>query len=270
MKIDCCMITTNIQSKLPLVKNTLQSLKKHNDKFEHKLMSVDLFEDGVSLNWFTKYQKAGWQVLSKKVDPQKSMILNQRNVISHASSEVVLYTEDDILVNYLPKLTTIQKLFNENIVGGKKVGFVCFNNHMWSKFKENPKHIIDFIHDLGNYITIDGDVFLIKSEVVKDKYYLNFPVALTTKKLFLELQDYALENKASHSVETGMTGAWFDTGKDKEYAVLISLKPEIVDDIKSGKKITVLDFYTYANINFRSNDKSLQHGSVAGKNKAYF
>lgn len=270
MKIDCCLITTNLQNRLSLVENTIGSLAKFKDVFNQKIMSVDVFDNGVSLAWFTKYQNTGWRVLSKKIDPEKSMILNQRNAVSNANTDVVLYTEDDILINRLPKLTTIQKLFNEKIVNNKQVGFICFNNHVWSKFKENPKHIIDFIHDLNNYITVDGDVFLVKNEIIKSKYYLNFPVALTTKKLFLTLQDYALVNKAKHGVEAGMTGAWFDTGKDKEYAVLISLKSEIIDDIKLGKRMTVLDFYNYANINFWSNDPTLRHESIAGRSNTYF
>ena len=213
MKIDCCMITTNLQNRLSLVENTVNSLTKLEDRFSRKIMSVDVFPDGASMDWFERFQESGWTVLSKKVDPKKSMILNQRNVITNATSDVILYTEDDILINNLPKLTTIQKLFNEKIIDGKRVGFICFNNHVFIKFNENPKHITDFINDLGNYITIDGDVFLIKNETLKDRYYLNFPVAITTKKLFLELQDYALARGAGLGVEAAMTGAWFDTGK---------------------------------------------------------
>ena len=177
MKIDCCMITTNLQNRLSLVENTVNSLTKLEDRFSRKIMSVDVFPDGASMDWFERFQESGWTVLSKKVDPKKSMILNQRNVITNATSDVILYTEDDILINNLPKLTTIQKLFNEKIIDGKRVGFICFNNHVFIKFNENPKHITDFINDLGNYITIDGDVFLIKNETLKDRYYLNFPVA---------------------------------------------------------------------------------------------
>ena len=180
-KIDCCLITTNLQDRLLLVENTVNSLKKHEDIFNQKIMSVDVFPDGVSLDWFARFRSAGWRILSKDVNPRRSMILNQRNVISNANTDVILYTEDDILIDKLPKLTTIQKLFSENIINGKRAGFICFNNHVWVKFNESPKHIIDFIHNLNNYITIDGDVFLIKDEVIKDKYYLNFPVALTTR-----------------------------------------------------------------------------------------
>ena len=264
------MITTNLKSRLALLRNAVQALKKHEDRFSRKIMSVDIFPGGVALTWFDRWQKQGWRVLSKPVDAQRSMILNQRQVIAHARSEIVLYTEDDVVVNQLPQLTTIQKLFNENMIKGKRVGFMCFNNHVWSRFNEDPEHIINFINDLGNYMIIDGDVFLVKNEVVKDDYYLNFPVAVTTKSLFLELQDYALEHKRGLGVERGMTRAWFDTGKDKEYAVVVSLKPEVIHDIKLGKQITVVDFYNYANINFWSNDPHLRHESVAGRSNSYF
>ena len=266
MKIDCCMITTNLQSRLTLMQNTVNSLKKHEDKFSQKIMSVDVFPDGrVSMDWFKKFQYAGWKVLSKNVDQRASMVLNQRNVIGSASADIVLYTEDDILINRLPKLSTIHKLFNEKVINGKKVGFICFNNHVWKRFNENPKHITTFIHDLNNYITIDGDVFLIKNEKIQDKYYLNFPAAITSKKLFFELEDWAFIKKIGYGIEQALTGAWFETGKDKKYAVLISLKPEIIDDIKSGKKISVLDFYNYANINFWNNDVILRHEVTPGR-----
>lgn len=259
------MISTNVPTRLNLTKACIASVEKQNDKFNQKIISVDMFPDGVSINWFNQFQKIGWRVLSKKVAPKGSIILNQRNVVSNANADIVLYTEDDILINKLPKLTTIHKLFNEKIVNGKRIGFISFNNHVWSKFTQKPKHIIDFIHNLENYITIDGDVFLIKNEIIRDKYYLNFPCSLTTKKLFLELQDYASINKTGYSGEYAMTEAWFEIGKNKEYEILISLKPEIIDDIKSGKQITVLDFYNYANINFWNNDVTLRHPETPGR-----
>ena len=260
------MITTNLESRVPLMLNAVKSLKNHEDVLGQKIMSVDMFPQGeLTLNWYRQFESDGWNVLSKKVNTSGSMILNQRNVISAATSEVVLYMEDDILVNQLPSLRTIQKLFTEKLVNGKKTGFICFNNHVWSKFHENPTHIIEFIHNVDNYITVDGDVFLVKSETIKDKYYLNFPASITTKKLFFELEDYAFIHKVGYGIEQALTGAWFDTKKDQDYAVLISLKREILDDIKSGKKITILDFYNYANINFWNNDVSLRHEVTPGR-----
>ncbi|MEO6508401.1 MAG: hypothetical protein ABIO02_00455 [Patescibacteria group bacterium] len=259
------MITTNLESRTSLMLNTVDSLKKHEDYFNQKIMSVDIFYQGLALGWYNKFEKEGWNILSKNVSARASMILNQRNVVSNATSEIVLYTEDDILINTLPKLSTINRLFNEKLVNGKRTGFICFNNHVWSKFNQNPKHIINFIHDLDNYITVDGDVFLIKNEVIKDKYYLNFPASLTTKKLFLELEDYAFINKVGWAIEHALTSVWFETKKDLEYEVLISLKPQIIDDIKNGKKISVLEFYKYANINFWNNDVSLRHQVTPGR-----
>src|SRR6266404_611335 len=258
MKMDCCMITTNLERRLSLMQNCVNSLKKHEAKFSQKIISIDDFpEGGISIDWYKRFQDEGWKVLHKNHTPTKSMVLNQRNAIINATANIVLYTEDDVLINYLPKLSTIQQLLNEKIVKGKKAGFICFNNHVWSKFNENPEHIINFIHNLDNYIIVDGDVFLIKNDVIKDKYYLNFPTSITSKKLFFELEDYAFVNKKGYGIEQGLTAAWFEMGKDKEYEVLISLRPEIIDDIKSNKQITVLDFYNYANINFWNNDITL-------------
>ena len=259
------MITTNLQSRLSLMQNCVASLEKHNDMFEHKILSVDMFEGGLPIDWYSTFQKQGWKILSKKVVPRGSMVVNQYRAVSAASSSVIFYTEDDIVINRLPKLTTIHTLFNERMVNGKRAGFICFNNHVWKRFTENPKHIIDFIHDLGNYIIVDGDVFLVKRDVIRDKYYLNFPAAMTTKDMFIELQEYAFAHKVGWGTEQAMTSAWFETGKDKEYEVLISLKPEIIDDIKSGKSITVLDFYKYATINFWNNDVTLRHPETPGR-----
>ena len=85
------------------------------------------------------------------------------------------------------------------------------------------------------------------------------------KKLFFELEDYAFRHKVGYGLEQALTSAWFETDKDKDYAVLISLKNEIIDDLKSGKKISVLDFYNYANINFWNNDETLHHEVTPGR-----
>jgi hypothetical protein len=42
MKIDCCMITTNLSSRLNLMEKCVDALKKHDDKFAQKIMSVDI------------------------------------------------------------------------------------------------------------------------------------------------------------------------------------------------------------------------------------
>ncbi|KKU88103.1 MAG: hypothetical protein UY16_C0013G0013 [Candidatus Gottesmanbacteria bacterium GW2011_GWA2_47_9] len=265
MNIDCCMITTNLQSRLQLMQNCVASVEKQCGVFSKKILSVDEFPGGVSTDWYDTLRKKGWTVLSKKVIPRGSMVLNQYRVVSAADSDIVLYTEDDIVINRLPKTTTIHKLFTQPMVHGKRAGFICFNTHVWKRFTQNPKHIMDFIHDLGNYIIVDGDVFLVKRDVMKDKYFLNFPAALTTKNMFLALQEYAFAHNVGWGTEQAMTSAWFELGKDKENEVLISLKPEIIDHIKSGKRITVLDFYNYANINFWNNDVTLRHPETPGR-----
>lgn len=265
MKISCCMLTTNLTDRCSLVENTIESLNGCEDIFDEKLMSVDVFNGGVDLSWFDKYNDE-WSIHHKNKDSHRSMILNQQNLLKHANNNVIFYMEDDIIINDVPQQNTVHLLFNSEIIKEKPVGFVSYNNHVWINFNENPKHIIDFINNPDNYVTINGDVFLIKTSVIRDRYYLNFPVSLLRKDVHLELHRHAMNYSRGLTIEAGLTKAWFDLGYDKKYEVLIYLKNEILDDIKAGKIISVLDFYNYAKMNFWNNDTSLRHPSVAGRN----
>ena len=82
----------------------------------------------------------------------------------------------------------------------------------------------------------------------------------------MTLHEYAMNHCGGLGVEAGLTKAWFDLKYDEKYEVLIYVKSEILDDIRVGKKITVLNFYDYANMNFWNNDVSLRHPSVVGRN----
>ena len=265
MNIDCCMITTNLQSRLQLMQNCVASVEKQCGVFSQKILSVDMFPGGVPIERYERFRQRGWTVLSKNVIPKGSMVLNQYRAVSNATSEMVLYTEDDSVIRTLPKVTTIQKLFREPIVDGKRAGFICFNNYVWKRVTENPKHIMEYIRDPRNYIVVDGDVFLVKNRVIQDEYYLNFPTSITTRALFLELQEYTFAHKVGLDTEKAMTSAWFELGKNKDHAVLISVSPKILDDIQSGGMTTLSDFCTYANISFWSNDVTLRHPETPGR-----
>lgn len=258
------MITTNLSNRCSLLENTIKSINNCDNIFSEKILSVDVFQNTecVSNTWFDKF-KNDWSVYFKNKSMRNSMILNQQNSIKNANNDIIMYSEDDIIVNKIPKLDTIDKLFNSNFVNDKQVGFICYNNHVWVNFNENPKHIIDFINNVDNYIIINDDVFLVKNKMIRDNYYLNFPVSITRKKLFLDIQNHCFSGSyRGKGVETAMSNAWFEMAMDKKYEVLIYLKNEIIDDIKSGKKISVLDFYNYANMNFWNNDINLRHKSI--------
>jgi len=266
MKISNCVICTNLVDRLPLLDNTINSLNGCENIFDERVMSVDVFGDGqgVDLNWFEKYND-DWNIYYKNKDYLRSMILNQQNVLNKASNDVIFYMEDDIIINNVPQLDTIDKLFNGKLVNGKPVGFISYNNHVLIDFNQNPKHVIDFIMNPDNYISINGDLFLIKNTNIKVRYYLNFPVSIFNRKVMLSLHKYAMDSCLGLTVEAGLTKAWFDLKYDEKYEVLIYVKSEILADIRAGKKITVLDFYNYANMNFWNNDINLRHPSVIGR-----
>lgn len=266
MKISCCTITTNLTKRCSLLDNMIGSLYECENIFTEKIMSVDVFSGGgcVDLKWFERFND-NWNVVYKNSDIRRSMILNQQNALKKATNDVIFYTEDDIVINNIPQLDTINKLFNGNLVNGKPVGFISYNNHVWSDFNQNPKHIIDFITNPDNYISINGDLFLIKNMTIKDRYYLNFPVSIFNKGIVLSLHEYAMNHCNGLTVETGLTKAWFNLKYDEQYEVLIYVKNEILDDIRAGKKITVLDFYNYANMSFWNNDVNLRHEAIGNR-----
>jgi len=266
MKISCCTITTNLLKRCVLLDNMVGSLNKCGDIFTEKIISVDVFGGGesVDLKWFEKFNN-NWNVVYKNKDVSRSMILNQQNVLKKATNDVIFYAEDDIVINNIPQLDTINELFNGNLVNGKPVGFISYNNHVWIDFNQNPKHVIDFITNPDNYVSINGDLFLIKNMSIKDRYYLNFPVSIFNRDILLSLHEYAMNNCNGLSVEAGLTKAWFDLKYDDNYEVLIYVKNEILSDIRAGKNITVLDFYNYANMNFWNNDVTLRHEAIGNR-----
>lgn len=258
MNISCCMITTNLPERSSLMENTIDSLNKCDNIFAEKVMSVDTFPKGLSLDWFDKYLNE-WSIYHKMKDSHKSMILNHRNAISKAKNDVVFYTEDDILINKVPKPETLEILFNE-----LSVGYISYNNHVWFNFRENPPHIIEFISNPDNYLTINGETFLVKKPMIRDNFYLNFPVAFFRKEVMMKLHEYAMKNCIGMTIEVGLTQAWFALGYDKKFEVLIYLKNDVLNDIKEGKPLTVIDYYNYAQMNFWNNDTNLRHPSVPG------
>ena len=245
------------------MENTIDSLNKCDDIFDEKIMSVDTFPGGLKLDWFSKYEK-DWLIYHKMKDDRRSMILNHQNAISKVKNLVTFYTEDDIIINKVPKPDTIDKLFIE-----RSVGFVSYNNHVWFNFKQNPPHIINFISNPDNYITVNGETFLVKNSTIQDQFYLNFPVAIFRTDVMKKLHDYAMVHCQGKTIESGLTQAWFDLGYDKKYKVLIYLKDEILQDIRDGKQLTVIDYYNYAQMNFWNNDTGLRHLSVPGDNVTY-
>ena len=262
MKISCCTITTNLPKRYELLNNMIGSLNRCGTIFDEKIMSVNVFGGGnADLTWFERFNN-DWNVFYKNVDARRSMILNQQNALKNANNDIIFYAEDDIIINNIPQLDTIDKLFNGKFVNNKPVGFISYNNHVWINFNENPKHVIDFITNPDNYISINGDLFLIKNMAIRDRYYLNFPVSIFNKNILLSLHEYAMNHCIGIGIEAGLTKAWFDLGYHDNYEVLIYVKSEILDDINAGKEITVLDFYNYANMNFWNNDENLRHEAI--------
>jgi hypothetical protein len=266
MSVTCLLITTNVAKRLHLLRNTVTSIERcKTDLFDRKVMSVDIFEDEASLSHFDQYRIAGWEIVSGPSAGRNGIVNNQRRGLAHVQTDHVLYTEDDILINRIPSKAAWGALSTRD-VRGKGVGFICFNTHVFSNPERTPQERLDFINNENNYVQAEGELFLAKGPVLRDEYYLNFPVAITSKEIFTRLHEYAASRCNNQGVEVGLTNAWFGTGLDQKWESLIYLKP----DAWQRKPFTAQTFYYEANMNFWNNDTGLRHDSINGRENSYF
>lgn len=175
--------------------------------------------------------------------------MNQRRGMNAMRTDWVLYTEDDIVLH---------RFFDPSLLDPPR--FVVFNTHV----NESPSTALEYLNNPQHYIKIGSEMFLCKDASLKDRYFLNFPVACGKREWFLALQEYAQEHCQGLGVEPAMTKAWFDLGFT--YDVLISVKPDVLTRLPFS---SVEDFHKEANMSFWNNDSTLRHPSINDRNNSF-
>ena len=284
MSIDCIVVTTNIANRLPLLENAIQSIEKSADKdlFSKKILSVDIFQGGKSFDYFEKFSNLGWNVVSQT---SNSLFSNQRNAIKHTSSDYIFYSEDDIVINKIPSKKTIDSIINKN-TSCKQMGFICYNTHTYEQYMHEKKYkfhnlnkisrrrgktvgvhneereiynrLLE-INNINNFLKIDDELFFIKPNSLIDNFFLNFPVAIVKRDIFLKLHEKALDSKySSYGIETAFTKVWIDLLLHEKFSTAIYVKNNTI----SNMPLTLTDMIFAANMNFWNNDETLRHRSI--------
>ena len=242
MSLSCLLITTNSKQRSQYLDNTIASIEKQNTAFDQKLLSVDILsgEDTIDISYFRKY---GWDVTYA---PAMGMIYNQARGLSKITSDHVVYCEDKVIINHIPIVTSALDKFD----------FICYNMHIIENFCSPSDDILKYINDKRNYMNIDNELFLIKNNMFKDDYYLNFPVAITHTKLLRELHKYGLDNYPNRAGEIGITKAWFELKKSGKVGIYVR------SDIEKHMPINLMDFFHMAHMKYWNNDPSLRMNSI--------
>lgn len=267
MSITCMLITTNVTNRLHLLENTVRSIEQCNsDLFDAKVMSVDILPNGSTVDYFNRFERRGWTVVSGACAGRNGIVNNQRRGLSHVSTDWVFYTEDDIRINRIPPKLCLSEIDQYRLPSGKKIGFICFNTHIDSATDNGSQERKKFVNDPANYITIGHEQFLVKNYIVRDEYYLNFPVSIVRKPLFDKMHNYAASNCGSQGVEPGLTHAWFGMQLDHEYESLVYVKPDTTDRLPRSLE----QFHDQSNMSFWNNDPSFRHPSINNRENSLF
>lgn len=260
MNISTLLITTNHTNRQHLFKNTINSLEKAgiSNISNEKIISIDIFEEyPFDIHLYDEYKNNGWTIIADKCTGYRGMINNINRGLQKCTNELIFYSEDDVIINKIPK--NINTIFSYITRNNKHIGFICYNTHI-HEYTFQPPNIIkeQYIHNLNNYITIAEEVFLLKDEIIKDEYYLNFPVAIYRRNLYEKILNYSINNYKNIGLEPGLSKAWFELGINNEYDVCVYLKNELHDI----SNITYTELHKNANMNFRDNDINLRHPSI--------
>ncbi len=276
-KIDCLMITTNIPSRQALQERAVQSVEDTSEGlFNQKIMSVDVMEGIpflITTEPWISYIKLGWKVVSGPCSGHRAMANNQLRGLEHVKSDYLLYCEDHMKVDCLPKSPEDYiACLNTPIAGsGKKIGYACFNSHIMEENLEGvdesvvnlPKDEnglrIKYINCPSNYVCIRGNWFLIKGAAILDEYYLNFPVCMIRSIDFSDMLTYAMANYSGCGIEVGFTKAWHDIGLNRRYEVSAYTQLDPYKDMP----ITFQSFHDKGTCRYRNNDKESWHNSVS-------
>lgn len=244
--IGCLLITTNSRERLELLDQVIKSIESQNFGFSQKVLSIDIMSDRetVPIDYFYKY---GWDIIS---GPASGMIYNQERGLLQITTDYVLYSEDKVIFNKIPDVDTL-----------KNFEFICYNCHVVEDYTSPSLEILSYVNNINNYIILDDDVFLIKDELFKDSYYLNFPAVIAKTILFKKLHSYALRHYPNLAGEMGITKAWFDL-KEKG-KIVIYVKKDIFKHIP----INLMDLFQMANIKYWNNSASLRVNSIVGSAK---
>lgn len=284
MSVGCLMITTNLPSRLHQTMAAIHSVDEADHSgianqpgsgrlLDKKVLSIDL-QPGVEgcedeLRRFSEL--TGWKVIQAPCTGHRAMIYNiLRGLSALGDVDRLFYCEDHIIVERLPTREDLWYVMDREMIG-----WINFNTHIHQEnllgieeFVEPPEREkkLAYINALRSadgmphwYRAPSRDEYLIKETCIGDEYYLNFPAAIATRKVFASLLEYGMTHYSGIGIEIGFTRAWFDTGMDKQAQVAVYTKPGTVD---KRPFTTFGEFHQQACIRFRNNDPTMLHDSI--------
>lgn len=207
--ISLAIITTNILRRWSITLQTIQSffICKNTEIIDEIVLSIDLLGDNIKEEKLSKdtilksLQDNGF--LSKirvYFKNSNGMMSNQINAINYCNGDIIIYSEDDIIINRLPS--------KNNIIELTKDGVIMYNSCL---SYVNGHHIFKKEH----FLHIDGDYFYKKEKknfTSKYKDYekgdnlsVCFPCAIMKKDTIMNAYYNTIKNNLMFGIEANLS-----------------------------------------------------------------
>jgi hypothetical protein len=262
MDIGCLVITTNRPDRL---ERTCRALDSIPDQFGQKVISIDLLpevEKGCEQELIDLYGPKGWQIVTGACTGLRAMQNNMLRGLRKINTEYLFYCEDHIVIENIPMLEDLEKLFRNDC------GWINFNTHIHEEnlldvpgFVEPPGRQIklDWINNPRHWVPLSSGDFLYKGPSIYDEYLLNFPAAITKTTIFRELLKYGMGHYHDIGIEIGFTKAWKDAGFQESLGVCVLAQ---VGTKRILPFSSFQELHNRACMKFRNNDPTMLHNSI--------
>jgi len=207
--ISLALITTNILRRWSITLQTIQSffICKNYDIIDEIVLSVDLLGDNINEEKLSEetilksLQDNGFlEKIRVYFKNSNGMMSNQINAINHCNGNIIIYSEDDIIINRLPSKNNIKKLTNN--------GVIMYNSCLSYVNGEN-------IFKKENFMNLNGDYFYKKEKnnftseykdySKGDNLSVCFPCAIMRKEVIMLAYYKTIKNNNMFGIEANLS-----------------------------------------------------------------
>lgn len=207
LDFSCFVLGTTLKHREQKMLETLISIDVNNFNFIDKILSIDDFGEGTSINVEEYCRNNNWEIL---IDEKKGMVNNQIKALKKIKTEWVLYCEDDVIVEKLPNIEQIKKLLekknNVGIISMTGGGYDSHNNH-----DEIRKNLINDI------VKVDGDIFWYRDPLLRNDWFFEFPTMIVKTQIFKDCIDTSLKIFKNIQIEQSYTKSYFHLNYHTKY-----------------------------------------------------
>ena len=207
--ISLALITTNVLRRWSITLQTIQSflICENFDIIDEIILSVDLLGDNVNEekisenNIIKSLKDNGFlEKISVYFKNPNGMMSNQINAIKYCNGDIIIYAEDDIIINRLPT--------KNNIIELTKNGIIIYNSYL--SYINGPN-----VYKKNNFLKFDNDYFYKKEKHNFSSKYRDyskgenlsvcFPCAIMRKDVLMLAYHNTIKNDLMFGIEANLS-----------------------------------------------------------------